>query len=53
MQENKISTFQNMISLDGVSWHPRCAPEVEKPKLDRVSTHGGVEANPALSWVII
>ena len=32
-----------MISLDGVSWHPRCAPEFDIPKLDRVSTH--VEKN--------
>ena len=28
-----------MISLDDVSWHPYYVPKVERPKLDRVSTH--------------
>ena len=32
-----------MISLDGVSWHPRCDPEVEIPKRDILSTHVGKE----------
>ena len=29
-QENKISTSQNMMSLDNVSQHPRCAPEFQR-----------------------
>ena len=37
-QENKSSASKNMFSLDGVLWHPYCAPEVERPKLDIVST---------------
>ena len=28
-----------MINLDTVSWHPHFVPEVERPKLDRLSTH--------------
>ena len=39
IQEKKSSTFQNMKILDGVSWHPHCVPEVERPGLDRVLTH--------------
>ena len=35
-QENKSSTLRNMISLNGVSWNPRYAPDVERPKLDGV-----------------
>ena len=40
-QEKKSSTSQNMRRWDDVSWHPRCAPEVERPELDRVSIHVG------------
>ena len=32
-----------MTSLDGVSWNPCCETEVERPKLDRVSTDVGVK----------
>ena len=28
-----------MISLHNISWHPHCAPKVEIPKPDIVSTH--------------
>ena len=37
-QENKISTLQNMISLNNASWHPNCVTEVNITKLDRVLT---------------
>ena len=33
--------FKNMVGLDSVSWHLRCAPSLERPKLDRVLTHVG------------
>ena len=38
-QEKKSSTSQNMIILDGVSWHPRYVLEFERPKLDILSPH--------------
>ena len=28
--------------LDSVSWHPHCVLEIEEQKLNRVSTHVGV-----------
>ena len=36
MQEKKISTSKNMISLDDDSWNPSCDTEVEITELDRV-----------------
>ena len=42
-----------MMSLENISWHPCCAPELERPKLDRVSTHVGKSMNLNLSWVLI
>ena len=44
-QENKSSNMQNMIRLDYVSWNTRCAPEVDRTKLDRVFTHVGKMLN--------
>ena len=41
MQEKKNPNSQNMISLDNVSFHSRCALEVEVPKLDIELTHVG------------
>ena len=38
-----------MISFDNVLWHSRCATEVERPKLDRVSTTVKKRDNPNLS----
>ena len=38
-QEKKISTKKNMIGLYDVSWYPRFVPEVDRPGLNRVSTH--------------
>ena len=45
-QENKISFPPNMIILDSFSWHLRCAPEVERPKVDKVSTRVGEREIP-------
>ena len=43
-----------MISLDNVSWNPRCAPEVERPKLDReYQLMWRKMTNPNLIWVLI
>ena len=53
IQEKKSSTFQKIISLDDVLCHPHCATEVDRTKLDRVSTHVGERVNPNLSWVLI
>ena len=42
-----------MIILDSVSWHPRCALEVEITELNRLLSHVGKRVNPNLSQVII
>ena len=44
-QEKKIFTLQSGISFDSFSWHPHCAPE-----MDRISIHveGKVESWPKL-----
>ena len=48
MKEKKSSISKNIISLNDISWHPCCAPEIEIPGMDIVSTHVGkkVESKP-------
>ena len=45
--------LKNMISLDGVSWHPSCVSEVDRPKLDILLTCVGERSNPDLNRVLV
>ena len=40
-KEKNISHLTNMITLDNFTWYPRCVPEVDRPKFDRVLIHVG------------
>ena len=47
------STSQNMIISDDVSRHSSCATEVERPKMNKVSTHVKKRENPEKIRVLI